>query len=112
MIMQTSSGIYSWLPFGLKVLDKVKNIIRQELNKIGLLELEMPTLQPSDLWHESGRYNEYGFEMLRCFDRHKKELVYGPTAEEVICDIMRKHVQSYKNLPVTLYQSRQNFEMK
>ena len=109
MIRQTASGIYSWLPLGLKVLQKVENIIRNEMNKIGALEILMPTIQPAELWQESGRYNDYGKEMLRIKDRHNRDLLYGPTHEEVVTDIFRKNIKSYKDLPKNLYQIHWKF---
>ena len=104
MIRQTSLGIYSWLPLGLKVLNKISNIIRDEIDKSGCLEVLMPTIQPADLWLESGRYNDYGKEMLKIKDRHERDLLYGPTNEEVVTDIFRKNVSSYKDLPKNFYQ--------
>ena len=109
MISQTACGIYSWLPVGLRVLKKVKKVIGEELDKIGAIELEMPTLQPADLWVESGRYDDYGEEMLRIRDRHNRELVYGPTAEEVVTKIARDYIKSYKQLPMVLYQIQTKF---
>jgi len=104
MIRQTSLGLYSWLPLGLKVLNKISNIIRDEIDKSGCLEVLMPTIQPADLWLESGRYNDYGKEMLKIKDRHERDLLFGPTNEEVITDIFRKNVSSYKDLPKNFYQ--------
>jgi prolyl-tRNA synthetase len=109
MIRQTASGIYTWLPLGLKVLRKVENIIREEMNKAGALEVLMPTIQPAELWQESGRYDAYGKEMLRIKDRHDRDILYGPTHEEVITDIFRKNVTSYKDLPKNLYQIHWKF---
>ena len=109
MIRQTASGIYTWLPLGLKVLRKVENIIRQEMNKSGALEVLMPTIQPAELWQESWRYDAYGKEMLRIKDRHDRDILYGPTHEEVITDIFRKNVTSYKDLPKNLYQIHWKF---
>ncbi|MES2677793.1 MAG: proline--tRNA ligase [Pseudomonadota bacterium] len=109
MIRQTSLGIYSWLPLGLKVLNKISNIIRDEIDKSGCLEILMPTIQPADLWLESGRYNDYGKEMLRIKDRHERDLLYGPTHEEVVTDIFRKNVSSYKDLPKNFYQIQWKF---
>src|SRR3954465_1861543 len=103
MIRQQSQGIYSWLPLGKRVLDKVNKIIREEQNRAGAIELLMPTLQSADLWRESGRYDAYGPEMLRIQDRHKRELLYGPTNEEMITEIFRAYVRSYKSLPLNLY---------
>lgn len=109
LIRQISSGIYSWLPFGTKVLQKIENIIRQELDKIGCLEIIMPMLQPKELWLESGRYDNYGKEMLRLKDRHDRDFLFGPTAEEVVTDIFRKNIKSYKDLPKVLYQIHWKF---
>lgn len=109
MIRQTASGIYSWLPLGLKVLQKVENIIRQEMNNAGALQVLMPTIQPAELWQESGRYDAYGKEMLRIKDRHQRDLLYGPTHEEVITDLFRKNIKSYKDLPKNLYQIHWKF---
>ena len=104
LIRQTNSGIYSWLPLGLKILRNIENIIRQEINKAGCLEVLMPSIQPADLWLESGRYDGYGKEMLRIKDRHDRDMLFGPTCEEVITDIFRKNVTSYKDLPKNFYQ--------
>ncbi len=109
MIRQTASGIYSWLPLGLKVLRKVENVIRQEMDNSGALEILMPTIQPAELWQESGRYNAYGKEMLRIKDRHDRDLLYGPTHEEVVTDLFRKNISSYKDLPKNLYQIHWKF---
>ena len=109
MIRQTASGIYSWLPLGLRVLRKVENIIRQEMDKAGALEVLMPTIQPAELWIESGRYDAYGKEMLRIKDRHDRDILYGPTHEEVITDLFRKNINSYKDLPKNFYQINWKF---
>ncbi len=109
MIRQTASGIYTWLPLGLKVLRNVEKIIRNEMNKAGALEILMPTIQPAELWIESGRYDAYGKEMLRIKDRHDRDILYGPTHEEVVTDIFRKNVTSYKDLPKNLYQIHWKF---
>ncbi len=109
MIRQTASGIYTWLPLGLKVLRKVEAIIRREMDKSGALEVLMPTIQPAELWQESGRYDAYGKEMLRIKDRHDRDILYGPTHEEVVTDIFRKNVTSYKDLPKNLYQIHWKF---
>lgn len=109
MIRQTASGIYTWLPLGLKVLRNVEKIIREEMNKAGALEVLMPTIQPAELWQESGRYDAYGKEMLRIKDRHDRDILYGPTHEEVVTDIFRKNVTSYKDLPKNLYQIHWKF---
>ena len=109
MISQTASGIYTWLPLGLKVLRKVEKIIKEEMDKTGALEVLMPTIQPAELWIESGRYDAYGKEMLRIKDRHDRDILYGPTHEEVITDIFRKNVTSYKDLPKNFYQIHWKF---
>ena len=109
MIRQTASGIYTWLPLGLKVLRKVEKIIKEEMDKTGALEVLMPTIQPAELWIESGRYDAYGKEMLRIKDRHDRDILYGPTHEEVITDIFRKNVTSYKDLPKNFYQIHWKF---
>ena len=109
MIRQTASGIYSWLPLGLKVLRKVEKIIHQEMQKSQALEILMPTIQPADLWIESGRYDAYGKEMLRIKDRHERDILYGPTHEEVVTDLFRKNINSYKDLPKNFYQINWKF---
>lgn len=109
MIRMSGAGIYTWLPLGLKVLQKVENIIREEMNAGGTIECLMPCVQIADLWKESGRYDAYGKEMLRITDRHERELLFGPTAEEVITDIVRNAVTSYKHLPLSLYQIQWKF---
>ena len=103
MIRQEAAGIYAWLPLGLRVLNKVEQIVREEMDRAGAVELLMPTLQLADLWRESGRYDAYGPEMLRILDRHERELLYGPTNEEMVTDIFRASVRSYKDLPKNLY---------
>ena len=109
MIKQEAAGIYAWLPLGLRVLRKVEQIVREEMDRAGAIELLMPTLQLADLWRESGRYEAYGDEMLRITDRHKRDLLYGPTAEEVVTDIFRASVKSYKDLPKNLYNIQWKF---
>jgi prolyl-tRNA synthetase len=109
MIRQEAAGIYAWLPLGLRVLKKIENIVREEQNRAGAIELLMPTLQLADLWRESGRYDAYGPEMLRIVDRHKRELLYGPTNEEMITEIFRAYVKSYRNLPLNLYHIQWKF---
>ena len=109
MIKQSSAGIYSWLPLGLKVMKKIEQIVREEQNKIGAQELLMPTIQSADIWKESGRYNDYGEEMLRIKDRQGREMLYGPTNEELITDIFRSSVKSYKSLPQMLYHIQWKF---
>ncbi len=109
MIRQETAGIYAWLPLGLRVLNKVTGIIREEQNRAGAVELLMPTIQPADLWRESGRYDAYGKEMLRITDRHEREMLYGPTNEEMITEIFRGYVRSYKDLPLNLYHIQWKF---
>ena len=109
MIKQSSAGIYSWLPLGLKVMKKIEKIVREEQNKIGAQELLMPTIQSAEIWKESGRYNDYGEEMLRIKDRQGREMLYGPTNEELITDIVRNSIKSYKSLPQLLYHIQWKF---
>ena len=109
MIRQEASGIYAWLPLGFRVLKKVEKIVREEMDRAGAVELLMPTLQLADLWRESGRYDAYGPEMLRITDRHERELLYGPTNEEMITEIFRAYVKSYKDLPLNLYHQQWKF---
>ncbi|WP_377288340.1 proline--tRNA ligase [Rhizobium sp. SG2393] len=109
MIRQQSAGIYSWLPLGKRVLDKVNRIIREEQDRSGAIELLMPTLQSAELWQESGRYEDYGKEMLRIKDRQERPMLYGPTNEEMITDIFRSSVKSYKDLPLNLYHIQLKF---
>ena len=109
MIKQASAGIYSWLPLGFKVLRKLENIIHEEQLRAGHLPIQMPILQGADLWRESGRYDAYGAEMLRMKDRHDRDMLFTPTAEELVTDIFRSHVGSYKDLPMTLYQIQWKF---
>jgi prolyl-tRNA synthetase len=101
MIRQEAAGIYAWLPLGLKVLNKVEQIVREEMDRAGAIELLMPTIQLAELWRESGRYDAYGDEMLRITDRHKRELLYGPTAEEVVTDIFRPRSRATRTCPRT-----------
>ena len=109
MVQQSSAGIYSWLPLGLKVLEKIEQIVREEQNQSGALEIKMPTIQPAELWQESGRYDDYGLEMLRITDRHDRDMLYGPTNEEQVTDICRSHLRSYKSLPLNLYHIQWKF---
>src|ERR1700716_1509680 len=109
MIRQEAAGIYAWLPLGLRVLKKIEQIVREEQNRAGAQEVLMPTLQLADLWRESGRYDAYGPEMLRITDRHKRELLFGPTNEEMITEIFRSYVKSYKSLPLNLYHIQWKF---
>ena len=109
MIKQASAGIYSWLPLGFKVMKKIENIVRQEQNKIGAQEILMPTIQSSEIWKESGRYDDYGEEMLRIKDRQNREMLYGPTNEEQVTEIFRSSLKSYKSLPQLLYHIQWKF---
>jgi prolyl-tRNA synthetase len=109
MIRQEAAGIYAWLPLGLRVLKRIEQIVREEQNRAGALELLMPTLQLADLWRESGRYEDYGQEMLRITDRHEREMLYGPTNEEMITEIFRAYVRSYKSLPLNLFHIQWKF---
>ena len=109
MIRQSSAGIYSWLPLGYKVLRKIEQIVREEMDAAGCHEVLMPSIQPAEIWQESGRYNAYGPEMLRIRDRHDRQMLYGPTHEEVITDIFRRSIKSYKDLPQNLYQIQWKF---
>ncbi len=109
MIKQSSAGIYSWLPLGFKVMKKIEKIVREEQNLIGAQEMLMPTIQSSEIWKESGRYDDYGEEMLRMKDRQGREILYGPTNEELITDIFRSSIKSYKSLPQILYHIQWKF---
>ncbi|MEO1111199.1 MAG: proline--tRNA ligase [Pseudomonadota bacterium] len=109
MIRQQSAGIYSWLPLGLKVLRKIERIVEEEQARAGAIQLLMPTIQSADLWRESGRYDAYGKEMLRITDRHERDMLFGPTNEEMITDIFRGYVRSYKDLPLNLYHIQWKF---
>jgi prolyl-tRNA synthetase len=109
MIKQSSAGIYSWLPLGFKVMKKIEKIVREEQNKIGAQEILMPTIQSSEIWKESGRYDDYGEEMLRIKDRQNREMLYGPTNEELVTDIFRSSIKSYKSLPQLLYHIQWKF---
>ena len=109
MIRQNSAGIYTWLPLGHKVLKKIEQIVREEQNKAGAIEMLMPTIQSADLWRETGRYDAYGPEMLRITDRHDREMLYGPTNEDMITDVFRSYVRSYKDLPKMLYHIQWKF---
>ncbi|WP_456390273.1 proline--tRNA ligase [Profundibacter sp.] len=109
MIKQASAGIYSWLPLGLKVLRNIERIVNEEQARAGHIPILMPTVQSADLWRESGRYEDYGAEMLRMSDRHGRDMLYGPTNEEQVTDMFRAHVNSYKDLPLTLYQIQWKF---
>ncbi|MTI45978.1 prolyl-tRNA synthetase [Roseibium hamelinense] len=109
MVRQQSAGIYSWLPLGLRVLRKIERIVEEEQARAGAVQLLMPTIQPADLWRESGRYDAYGKEMLRITDRHERDMLFGPTNEEMITDIFRSSVRSYKDLPLNLYHIQWKF---
>lgn len=109
MIKQSSAGIYSWLPLGFKVLRKIEDIVHEEQQRAGHMPMLMPTIQSADLWRESGRYDDYGEEMLRMKDRNERDMLFTPTAEEMITDIFRAHVGSYKDLPLTMYQIQWKF---
>ena len=109
MIRRLAAGLYTWMPMGLRTLQKVERIVREEMNRAGAFELCMPTIQPAELWKESGRWSKYGPELLRFKDRHEREFAYGPTHEEVITDIARRELRSYKQLPVNFYQIQSKF---
>ena len=109
MIKQSSAGIYSWLPLGFKVMKKIEQIVREEQDRIGAQEILMPTIQSSEIWKESGRYDDYGEEMLRIKDRQNRELLYGPTNEELITEIFRSSIKSYKSLPQLMYHIQWKF---
>jgi prolyl-tRNA synthetase len=109
MIRQEAAGIYAWLPLGKRVLAKIEKIVREEMDRAGAIEILMPTLQPADLWKETGRYDAYGPEMLRITDRHDRELIYGPTNEDMVTEIFRSAVKSYKALPINLYHIQWKF---
>lgn len=109
MIRQESAGIYAWLPLGKRVLDKICNVIREEQDRSGAIEILMPTIQSADLWRESGRYDDYGKEMLRIKDRHERDMLFGPTNEEMLTEIVRAYVRSYKDLPLNLYHIQWKF---
>src|SRR6188472_3209055 len=109
MIRKLGSGLYSWKPIGLKVLRKVEAVVREEMNRAGALEMIAPPIQPAELWQETGRWDLYGPMMLRIKDRAEREFCYAPTAEEVLCDIARKEIRSYRQLPVNLYQIQTKF---
>jgi prolyl-tRNA synthetase len=109
MVRQTSAGIYAWLPLGLRVLRKIEEIVRDEQDKAGAQEMLMPTIQPAELWQQSGRYEAYGKEMLRIKDRHEREMLYGPTNEEMITDIFKREVKTYRDVPKILYHTQWKF---
>ena len=109
MIKKLASGLYTWMPLGLKILKRIENIIRKEMNRVGALEILMPAIQPAELWKESGRWDKYGPELLRISDRHDRDFCFGPTHEEIITDIVRNEVKSYKQLPIIYYQIQTKF---
>ena len=109
IIRRLASGLYSWLPMGMRTLRKVEQIIREEMDRAGALEMVMPVIQPAELWQESGRWEVYGPELLRVKDRHKRDFVAGPTHEEVITDIARRELKRYRQLPVNFYQIQTKF---
>ena len=109
LVKQLTSGIYTWLPLGLKVIKNITRIIEEEMNNLGGLQVSMPLIQPADLWKKSGRETDYGEEMLRMQDRHKRDMVFGPTHEEVVADLVKGYVKSYKDLPLILYQIQTKF---
>jgi prolyl-tRNA synthetase len=109
LIRRLASGLFTWMPLGLRVLRKVENIIREEMNRAGALEVLMPAVQPAELWQESGRWDKYGHLLLRMRDRHNRDYCFGPTHEEVITDIARRELRSYKQLPINFYQIQTKF---
>ena len=109
LVRQTAAGIYAWLPLGLRVLRRIEQVVREEQDRAGAIELLMPTIQSADLWRQSGRYDAYGPEMLRIVDRHDREMLFGPTNEEMITAIFRDAVRSYRDLPRTLYHIQWKF---
>src|SRR5210317_851131 len=109
MIRKLAAGLYTWLPLGLRVMRKVENIVREEMDRAGALEVLMPAVQPAELWQETGRWEKYGNLLLRMQDRHQREYCFGPTHEEVITDIARRELRSYKQLPVNFYQIQTKF---
>src|SRR5476651_727499 len=109
LIRRLASGIYTWMPMGLRIVRKVEAIVREEMNRAGAIELSMPVVQPAELWQESGRWQEYGPELLRVKDRHERDFVLQPTSEEVVTDIARSELKSYRKLPLHLYQIQTKF---
>jgi prolyl-tRNA synthetase len=109
LIRKLAAGIYTWLPLGLRVLRKVEAVVREEMDRAGALELFMPAVQPAELWQESGRWQKYGPELLRIKDRHQRDFCFGPTHEEVITELFRREIKSYKQLPVNFYQIQTKF---
>src|SRR5512134_1047218 len=109
LIRKLGSGLYTWLPLGLRVLRRVENIVREEMDRSGAVELFMPAVQPAELWQESGRWDKFGPQMLKIKDRHERDFCFGPTHEEVITDIARRDIRSYRQLPVNFYQIQTKF---
>src|SRR5712691_12427309 len=109
LIKRLTSGIYTWMPLGRRVLRKVEAVVREEMNRSGAIELLMPAVQPAELWQESGRWEQYGPELLRFKDRHQREFCFGPTHEEVITDLIRREIRSYRQLPANFYQIQTKF---
>ena len=109
LVRRLASGLFTWMPLGFRVMKKVESVVRKEMNKAGALEMVMPAVQPAELWQESGRWDEYGPLLLRMQDRHDREYCFGPTHEEVITDIARRELRSYKQLPVNFYQIQTKF---
>src|SRR5215813_8150535 len=109
LIRRLAAGLYSWLPLGLRSLQKVERIVREEMNRAGAFEMVMPVVQPAELWQESGRWQQYGPELLRFKDRHQRDFCAGPTHEEVISDLVRREVKSYRQLPLNFYQIQVKF---
>ena len=109
MIRKVAAGIYNWLPIGLKVMRKVERIVREEMDRSGAQEMMMPTVQPAELWKESGRWDMYGGELLRMQDRHQRDFCFGPTHEEIITSLIRNEIRSYKQLPANFYQIQTKF---
>ena len=109
LIRKLSSGLYTWMPLGLRVMKRVEAVVREEMNRAGALEMLAPPIQPAELWRETGRWDLYGPMMLRIKDRAEREFCYAPTAEEVLCDIVRKEIRSYRQLPVNFYQIQTKF---
>src|SRR3979490_239210 len=109
LIRKLGSGLYTWMPLGLRVLRKVESIVRDEMNRAGAVELLMPAIQPAELWQESGRWEQFGPQMLKIKDRHERDYCFGPTHEEVITDIARREIRSYRQLPLNLYQIQTKF---
>jgi len=109
LIKRLTSGVYTWMPLGLRILRKVETIIREEMNRGGAIELLMPAVQPAELWQESTRWEQYGPELLRIKDRHQRDFCFGPTHEEVVCDVVRREIKSYRQLPLNLYQIQTKF---